>query len=77
MCTASSEQAGDGVKISGTEVQQQLREIVRRRNKIAHEYDEDPDNAPKKRPIDAAATTQTIDCIEQLAGALVAALDQE
>ncbi|WBB92109.1 hypothetical protein [Verrucosispora sp. WMMC514] len=72
-----SEQAGDGVKTSGIEVQQQLREIVRRRNKIAHEYDEDPQNAPRKRPIDAAATTQTIDWIEQLAGAIVAALEQE
>jgi len=70
-----SEQAGDGVKVSGTEVQRQLREIVRRRNKIAHEYDEDPQNAPRKRPIDAASTTQTIDWIEQLAGAIVAALE--
>lgn len=72
-----SEQAGDGVKISGIEVQQQLKDIVHRRNKIAHEYDEDPHNAPKKRPIDAAVTTQTIDWIEQLAGAIVATLDEE
>ncbi len=63
--------------ISGKEVQQQLRAIVHRRNKIAHEYDEDPANPAVKRPIDAAAATQTIDWIEQVAAALVVVLDQK
>jgi restriction system protein len=71
-----SEQAGDGATVSATGVRQHLMEIVRRRNKIAHEYDEDPADPPRKRPIDAAAATETIDWIEQLAAAILVVLDQ-
>jgi restriction system protein len=72
-----SEQAGDGVTVTAADVRQQLREIVHRRNKIAHEYDEDPANPPSKRPIDAATATQTIDWIEQVAAAILVVLDQD
>jgi hypothetical protein len=72
-----SERAGDGVTVNGTDVRGQLAEIVRRRNKIAHEYDEDPDNPPAKRPIDAASVTQAIDWIEQAAAAILVVLDSE
>lgn len=72
-----SEQAGDGVTISGKDVQQRLREIAYRRNKIAHESDQEENNPRAKRPIDEAMVTQTIDWIEQLAGAVVVVLDQK
>lgn len=52
-----------------------LVEIVRRRNKIAHEYDEDPVNAPAKQAIDAATVIQMLDWIEQLAAAILVVLD--
>ncbi|MFE0590680.1 restriction endonuclease [Micromonospora echinospora] len=70
-----TEQSGDGITFSGTDVQQQLQQIAHRRHKIAHEYDEDPGDATKKRPIDAASATQTIDWIEQLAAAILVVLD--
>ena len=72
-----SEQAGEGATVSGLELRGQLTDIVRRRNKIAHEYDEDPDNPPAKRPIDAASVTQSIDWIEQAAAAILVVLDTE
>ncbi|PMR63111.1 hypothetical protein C1A38_00585 [Verrucosispora sp. ts21] len=72
-----TEQSGDGVTFTGKEVQEQLRQIVLRRHKIAHEYDEDPDDATRKRPIDGAVATQTIDYIEQLAAAVLHVLKTE
>lgn len=77
VATVLSERAGDGVVFSGSGVRQQLREIVIRRNKIAHESDEDPANPESKRSIDAASATQTIDWIEQLAAAILVVLDQD
>ncbi|WFE65536.1 hypothetical protein [Micromonospora sp. WMMD714] len=70
-----TEQNGDGVSFTGVEVQDQLSQIAQRRHKIAHEYDEDPDDPTKKRPIDASSATQTIDSIEQLAAAILVVLD--
>ena len=70
-----SERAEEGATVKGSDVHARLVEIVRRRNKIAHEYDEDPVNAPAKRPIDAATVIQTLDWIEQLAAALLVVLD--
>lgn len=72
-----SGRVGEGATVTGTDVRGQLVEIVRRRNKIAHESDEDPDNPPTKRPIDAASVTQAIDWIEQVAAAILAVLDSK
>jgi hypothetical protein len=69
-----TERAG-GESYSAATVQDRLREVVNRRNKIAHEYDEDPDNPPNKRPITEADTTKAIRLIEQVAEAIVAVLD--
>ncbi|MFG1712407.1 restriction endonuclease [Micromonospora sp. NPDC049203] len=66
-----TQQGGDGVSFTGKEVQEQLRQIVQRRHKIAHEYDDDPDTPGGKRPIDGAETTRTIDYIEQVAAAIL------
>ncbi|GHJ17065.1 restriction endonuclease [Micromonospora sp. AKA38] len=70
-----TQQGGDGVSFTGKEVQDQLRQIVQRRHKIAHEYDDDPDNPTGKRPIDGAETTRTIDYIEQVAAAILDVLN--
>jgi restriction system protein len=70
-----NEIAYDGTTCTGDGLQAQLKDVVFRRNKIAHEYDEDPDNRPVKRPIDAASTTRAIRLIEQLAEALVVVLN--
>lgn len=69
-----SERPEDTPATTGTEVQQRLASIVRRRNKIAHESDDDPDNSPSKRSIDAGIVTGTIDWIEQLAAAIAEVL---
>ncbi|MET8196864.1 hypothetical protein ABZU22_23900 [Micromonospora sp. NPDC005222] len=66
-----TQQGGDGVSFTGKEVQEQLRQIVQRRHKIAHEYDDDPDGPGGKRRIDGAETTRTIDYIEQVAAAIL------
>jgi restriction system protein len=70
-----SERAEEGAMIRGPDVHTRLVEIVRRRNKIAHEYDEDPAKAPAKQSIDAATVIQTLDWIEQLAAAILVVLD--
>lgn len=69
-----NEQAGDSPAVKGNDIQKQLAGIVQRRNKIAHEYDENPEDPPAKRPIDVAAVTQTIDWLEQLAAAIIVVL---
>jgi hypothetical protein len=70
-----TERAGDGETYDARQVQQRLQAVVVRRNKIAHEWDEDPENRPRKREIDAASTTQAIEWIGQLAEAMVVVLD--
>ncbi|MFG3707088.1 restriction endonuclease [Micromonospora sp. NPDC047670] len=70
-----TEQSGDGVAFTGKDVQEQLRQIVQRRHKIAHEYDEDLEGPNRKRPIDGAGATQTIDYIEQVAAAILDVLN--
>ncbi|MFF0822810.1 restriction endonuclease [Micromonospora haikouensis] len=70
-----TEQSGDEVSFTGPEVREQLLQIVQRRHKIAHEYDEDPHDPTNKRSIDAPAATQTIDWIEQAAAAILVVLD--
>ncbi|HEX6681605.1 MAG TPA: hypothetical protein VF062_02370 [Candidatus Limnocylindrales bacterium] len=63
--------------LSGGEIQSRLKDIVQRRNKIAHEYDEDPLKPPEKRSIDAQSTMEVINWLDELAVALLAVLDQE
>ncbi|MFD6563879.1 restriction endonuclease [Micromonospora profundi] len=70
-----TEQSGDGISFTGAEVQDQLHQITQRRHKIAHEYDEDPENPSRKRAIDAPGATKTIDWIEQAAAAILVVLD--
>jgi hypothetical protein len=65
-----------GARVTAKDVRQRLDAIVERRNKIAHEYDEDPARPQGKRAIDAAGTTATIDWIEGLAAALLEVLEQ-
>jgi len=75
VATVLTERANEGVSYNSDQVQSRLREVVFRRNKIAHEYDQDPTDPLAKRPIDAASTTQTIEWIGQLAEAIVVVLD--
>jgi hypothetical protein len=56
---------------TATTVSDRLNEIVVRRNKIAHEYDEDPGNPPHKRSINATDATQTVEWIGRLAQAVM------
>jgi len=52
---------------SSQSIKQQLREIVDRRNKIAHEADVDPSYGIGNRwPIDADMVSQTVDFVEQV-----------
>ncbi len=64
------------VAVTGQQVQARLKNIVNRRNRIAHEYDEDAANPPAKRGIDAETTMQTIEWLDELAVALLVVLDQ-
>jgi restriction system protein len=70
-----TERATDGEAYDAKQVQGRLQAIVVRRNKIAHEWDEDPVRPPRKREIDAASTTQAIEWIGQLVEAMVVVLD--
>lgn len=75
--TVLNERTDDSPDVSGNEVKKRLADVVTRRNKIAHEYDEDPKCPPTKRDIDAASTMSTIDLIDQIAEAILIVLDQE
>jgi restriction system protein len=72
-----NERAGDPKSFSGNDIQLRLKEIVHRRNKIAHEYDEDPSNPPHKLSVDAQTTMEVINWLDALALALLVVLDQE
>jgi hypothetical protein len=63
--------------LEGKDVQARLSEIVRRRNKIAHEYDEEPNEPGQKRDIDAAAVMQVINWIEELCAAILVVIDHD
>jgi hypothetical protein len=69
-----SERPG-GTAITANGIREQLNAIVERRNKIAHEYDDNPTDPRGKRPIDAANATATIEWIEQLAAGILEILD--
>lgn len=68
-----NEQAG--ATHAAGELEKRLRDIVHRRNKIAHEYDEDPTDSSKKRTIDAEETMRTIELIDQIAAAVTVTLN--
>lgn len=69
------ERSGEQASLSGVDVKNRIKEVVFRRNQIAHEYDEDAKRAPEKRHIDAASTMRTIDWIDQVAEAILIVLD--
>jgi len=69
------ERDGSARKYSGHDVESRLQEIVHRRHKIAHEYDEDPTRPGRKRDIDQGATMHTISWIEQIAEAILVVID--
>jgi hypothetical protein len=63
-----------GGRTSPEEIQSRLKEIVYRRNKIAHEADRDPDRHGAQQLITDHETTEVIDWVEQLAKAILAVL---
>jgi hypothetical protein len=62
---------GNGPTTSTEEIHSRLKEIVHRRNKIAHEADRDPERHGAQRLITDHETTSVIDWIEQLATAIL------
>ncbi len=64
----------DGTPVIAEAVQAQLREIVKRRNRIAHEADRDPDHPGDRNPIFDTEVTQTIDWIQRMAVAAATVL---
>ncbi|WP_433557892.1 hypothetical protein ACQPWY_03720 [Pseudonocardia xinjiangensis] len=71
------ERAGSGAQAQGKDVVDRLRGVVRRRNKIVHEYDHDAEDPTGKRPIDGSTTSKTIIWIQQVTEAIGLALDQK
>ncbi|GAA4570299.1 hypothetical protein GCM10023193_56430 [Planotetraspora kaengkrachanensis] len=65
----------DGEKIRHEHVIDEISTIVNRRNKISHEADRDPDRSGQKIPIDADTTYSVIERLEQVARAILVALD--
>ncbi|MEU5259090.1 DUF4268 domain-containing protein [Amycolatopsis sp. NPDC021455] len=57
--------------VSPGEVQDMLRKIVNRRNKIAHEADRDPERTDAKRSITANEASEAVDTIDLVARAIV------
>jgi hypothetical protein len=57
--------------VSATQVQDGLRQIVGRRNRIAHEADRDPEQTHAKRSISADDASEAIATIDRLATAIV------
>ncbi len=72
-----SDQNTDDPAVSSGMVKERLREIVRRRNRIAHEYDQEPSDPTRRQAIDAAGVTDTIDWIEQLAETILVVIDSD
>lgn len=66
--------AGGGEEISHEQILADLRNIVQRRNKIAHEADRNPEWGRKRQPISDHEATQTIDRIERIATAIAVVL---
>lgn len=77
VATTLSERTGGTSTYSEKDVVDRLKRVVERRNKIAHEYDDDPSELSGKRPIDAAGTMHAIRWIEQVAGAILIVIDKD
>ncbi|OLF17260.1 hypothetical protein BU204_12800 [Actinophytocola xanthii] len=77
VATVLRERTDEDKPADGKEVQARLADIVHRRNKIAHEYDEVPNEPGRKRDIDGAAVMRVIDWIDQLCGAILVVVDQD
>jgi hypothetical protein len=60
-----------GRPTSAGEVQEMLKRIVERRNKIAHEADRDPEKTDAKQSITAGEATEAITTIDRLATAII------
>lgn len=64
------EEVGRELGLPPKDVKTRLKLIVERRNKIAHEADQDPINPGFRWPIDALMTNDTVDFIENVADAI-------
>jgi restriction system protein len=60
----------------GTEVAARLDEVVQRRHRIVHRYDEDLANPPYKQDVDLASTMAAIDLVDQVTDGILLVLDQ-
>ena len=60
--------------VTSDQVQTRLREIVQRRNRIAHEADRDPAHRGGRNPISDSEATETIDWIANVADVIVTVL---
>lgn len=76
VATELSDQSADEVRIDASAIKQRLRDVVYRRNKIAHEYDEDLTSPDGRQPIDATTVADTIDWIELLAETILVVVDR-
>ena len=65
-----NERLPDSPSVTGKDVREKLIGIVHRRNKIAHESDDDPSKPRSKQSIDASGVSETIEWMEQLAAAI-------
>jgi hypothetical protein len=57
--------------VSAGQVQDTLKQIVERRNRIAHEADRDPEQTDAKKPITADDASEAIAAIDRLATAII------
>lgn len=64
------DEVGRELGLPPKDVKTRLKLIVDRRNKIAHEADQDPTNPGYRWPIDALMTNDTVDFIEKLVDAI-------
>lgn len=64
----------DGTRVTPQDVTEELTKIIRRRNRISHEADRDPDNPGDKTPISADQIERVIDRVELLVRAMLLAI---
>jgi Domain of unknown function (DUF4268) len=57
--------------VAPNQVQDMVKQVVARRNRIAHEADRDPEQVSAKQPITAREASATIDGVEQVAVAII------
>ncbi|WP_214110115.1 DEAD/DEAH box helicase family protein [Acrocarpospora catenulata] len=64
----------NGARVTSQDVTDELTKIVRRRNRISHEADRDPENPGDKTPISAEQVERVIERVEQLVRAMLLAI---